>query len=413
MEETLNIALKVLVASSIVGAVLSGCATDLVGDSADLTSMEYPTGMAIHPNGRYAYIVGSNFDLDYRATDGGVLYVVDLQSGVIMPSSKRMGSFGTNVVLSTDGRHGFTVTRDDDALVWFEISEDGSTISCPNEKADSENLLKCRVFLDDDPSHIALTHSYRDVTQYDASGQATTRRVEFDLLTISQLRNARVTMMTVQYGEDGDLDFSHASAALVYSASESLWLSGEKFIVTGRAATNLLVVTPAINTDGHIEGIYASQAVTVPSGFNVYQGRGMATDPSRQNLFLLNQYPKSLLKFDISGLDEQSAATDRAALTDMLMLPSDMTRLVWVGDIDTGMLYITCVADDAIYIVDPRRMEIAEKLTVGDGPYDMVLYGNTLHVVHFIATDIWQFDISTPSSPKLKSKLLFKGSSNP
>ena len=184
MEETLNIALKVLVASSIVGAVLSGCATDLVGDSADLTSMEYPTGMAIHPNGRYAYIVGSNFDLDYRATDGGVLYVVDLQSGVIMPSSKRMGSFGTNVVLSTDGRHGFTVTRDDDALVWFEISEDGSTISCPNEKADSESLLKCRVFLDDDPSHIALTHSYRDVTQYDASGQATTRRVEFDLLTI-------------------------------------------------------------------------------------------------------------------------------------------------------------------------------------------------------------------------------------
>ena len=106
-----------------------GCATELIGDPSDLEVVAYPTGIAVHPGGRYAYVVGSNFDLDYRANDGGAIYVVDLETKKVLPGSKRMGSFGTNIVLSHDARRGYTVTRGDDVLVWLEISPDGSSIS--------------------------------------------------------------------------------------------------------------------------------------------------------------------------------------------------------------------------------------------------------------------------------------------
>ena len=147
--------------------------------------------------GRYAYVVGSNFDLDYRANDGGAIYVVDLETKKVLPGSKRMGSFGTNIVLSHDARRGYTVTRGDDALVWFEISPDGSSISCPLAKKNSDSLLKCRQILDDNPTHVSITRSYREYDETNADGTTQKKRVDFDLLAVAQLRNARTTMLTV------------------------------------------------------------------------------------------------------------------------------------------------------------------------------------------------------------------------
>ncbi len=377
----------------------SGCATDLVGNPAELDKVESPSGIAIHPNGRYAYVTGSNFDLDYRATDGGAIYVVDLETNTVLGSSKRMGSFGTNIVLSEDGRHGYTVTRDDDALVWFEISEDGSSISCPNAGKDSNSLLKCRVILDDDPTHIAITRSYRETQSVDASGQVVTKRVDFDLLMIAQLKNARVTAVTVREDEKGKLKFSHETASFVYTASEVQWLGGERFAVTGRAASSLVVVSPAINANGEVKGVYASQVVTVPTGYGAYQGRGMTTDPLRKNLYLVNQYPLSLLKFDITGLAKDDSGTDRAQMTQMMMLPSDMLKIAWVGNEDDGVLYVTSVVDNAIYLIDPNRMEILDTIEVGEGPYDLVQQGTSLYVVNFLGENISKFDVSDPLSP--------------
>lgn len=385
---------------------LCGCATDLVGKPSDLTKFESPTGIAIHPNGRYAYVTGSNFDLDYRATDGGALYVVDLESGSVLPSSKHMGSFSGNIVLSSDGRHGYTVTREDDALVWFEISEDGSSIRCPKAKEDSDSLTKCRIILNDDPTHIAITRSYREVSTVDENGVAQKKRVDFDLLMIAQLRNARVTAMTVQEDAEGSLSFSRETASYVYSASEVLWIGGERFAVTGRAAGNLSILSPAMDADGKILGLYASQAVTIPTGKGAYQGRGMTLDPLRKNLFLLNQYPKQLIRIDVTGLAKDDLATDKAQVSQMMLLPSDMLKIAWIGDAETGVLYLTSVADNMIYIVDPRKMEILKTVDAGDGPYDMAIQGNRLYVVNFVASSLSRFDISDPLNPVLVDEIL-------
>lgn len=381
-------------------AAFTGCATDLIGEKADLSTVESPTGIAVHPNGRYAYIAGSNFDLNYRATDGGAIYVVDLENNaVVKDASKRIGSFAANIVLSQDGKHGYTVTRDDDALVWFEISEDGSRIFCPEADDDSESLLDCRIILDDDPTHIAITRSYREKLYVDDNGVEYRKKVEFDLLMIAQLRNARVSAVTARQDENGKMVFSHETASFVYSASEVLWIGGERFLVTGRAASNLLVISPAVTADGDVIGLYANQGIVVPNGNGVYQGRGMTLDPSGNQMFLLNQFPNSLLKFDVTGLAHDDSASDRALMTDMMTLPYDMLKLAWIGGTDDGYLYLTSVVQDSIYIVDPRQMDIKKIIPVGDGPYDLVQKDNNLFVVNFLDQNIAKFDVSDPLNP--------------
>ncbi|MBR4985311.1 MAG: hypothetical protein IKY83_06205 [Proteobacteria bacterium] len=382
--------------------LLAGCATELVGEKSDLTKMEFPTGMAIHPNGRYAYVVGSNFDLDYRSTDGGAIYVLDLERNEILPTSKRMGSFGTNIVLSADGRHGYTVTRSDDALVWFEISEDGSSIRCPKEKSDSPSLLECRVILDDNPTFVSVTRSYRERQTINSGGSFDTERVPFDLLMVAQLRNARISAVTARE-ENGEMKFSHASASYLSSASEIEWIGGERFAVTGRAAASLVIASPAIADDGSVKGVYADAFVTVPNGYGAYTGRGMTKDPTGTTLFLINQYPNSLIKFNITGLLKDSASTDMIHAMDMMMLPSNMSKVAWIGSADAGVLYLTSVSDNAIYIVDPVNMEILSKFTVGDGPYELIKDGESLYVINFLANHIEKYDVSDAMHPVLKT----------
>ncbi|MBQ1267126.1 MAG: hypothetical protein IIY06_10300 [Proteobacteria bacterium] len=391
--------------------MLGGCATELAGEKADLTTVSFPAGMTVHPNGKIAYVVGSNFDLDYRSSDGGALYVVDLENNAILESSKRIGSFGTNVVLTEDAKRGYLVTRNDDALVWFEISDDGRTISCPKDR-DADNLMKCRVIIDDHPTHVSVTRSYRETKVRDDNGNETTKRVDFDLLMIAQLsKNSFVTAMTVVTPEDsGDEDyrFSYETASLVYSASETLWLKGEQFFVTGRAASDLALIEPIMDADAKVLGLHVSTRLTVPQAYSAYKGRGMVMDPARRRLYLVNQYPNSVVRFNVGSLIGGDAANEMAQATAVGVLPEDMSKIVWVGNQTNGRLYLSSVTDDSIYIVDPESLEILNKVSVGRGPYDLWTDADTgrLLVLHFFENDIWEFDTSDPDAPVMVKKYL-------
>ncbi|MCL2326679.1 MAG: lactonase family protein [Proteobacteria bacterium] len=383
------------------GVVLwGGCATDLVGEKADLTRVENPAGMTLHPNGRIAYVVGSNFDLDYRATDGGALYVVDLETDTVLPSSKRMGSFGTNVVLSEDARRGYTLTRDDGSLVWFEISEDGRDIRCPLAGSGAEHLLDCRVNLDHNPTHVAITRSFRETETVLPDGTRQTKRVDFDLLMVAHLRESAVTAVTVRQMEDGRYHFSHAMASLVYSAGEVLWHSGESFFVTGRAANNLAVVYPALTEEGEVRGLYVKQRLNVPQAFSAFEGRGMALDPARRKLFMLNLFPNSIFQFDVGGLLGAEASSEPVQARGVTTLPGRMLKVAWVGDAH-GLLYLTGFGDDALYLIMPDSLEIVGKIATGRGPYELHADAvrQRLFVLNFLGGDIWAYDTADPLNP--------------
>ena len=176
--------------------------------------------------------------------------------------------------------------------------------------------------------------------------------------------------------------------------------------ITGRAASNLLIITPAIDKDGKVLGLYAKENITIPTAYAAYQGRGMTLNPSRQDLYLINQYPDSLLKIDITGISHNDMATDSAQVSDMMTLPDDMSKVVWVGDDATGMLYVTAVNKNAIYIINPRLMEIEQILPVGQGPYEMFVENSTVYVLNFIDNSIWSLDTTDPANPVILNKYL-------
>lgn len=400
--------MKKILLALLLPLLVSACATDLVGDKGDLEHVEYPAGMVLHPNGRYAYVVGTNFNLDYRATDGGILHVVDLENSKVLPGSKRMGSFGTNVLLSDDARRGYALTRSDNSLVWFEISEDGRDISCPLAKEGSESLLDCRVMVDHDPTHFSLKSSYRESIEIAADGTKTPRRVDFDLIMIAQLRNSSVTALTAQKLADGSMSFSFKTASLVLSASEVLWHSGEDFFVTGRAASDLAVISPAINAAGEVQGLYLRYRLTMPQAYSAYEGRGMALDPSKRQMYLISQFPKALYKYNVGGLLGGEASGESLGVSQMISLPADMSKIAWIGDQQTGAIYMSSVTEDALYIVDPSSFEIVSKISVGDGPYEFHVdaANHALYILHFLSSDIWKLDTSNPLAPKVLTTYL-------
>jgi YVTN family beta-propeller protein len=90
----------------------------------------------------------------------------------------------------------------------------------------------------------------------------------------------------------------------------------------------------------------------------------------------------------------------------MMTLPSDMSKVAWVGNASEGLLYLTSVVDDMIYIVDPRTMEMVNTVPTGDGPYEMTIVDHTMYLINFLEESIQAFDVSTPLEPVLQSVII-------
>lgn len=400
--------LKKIAFAAMLLAFVTGCAVELVGEKGDLEQLEYPTGATMHPNGKYLYVVGSNFNLDYRATDGGLVSVLDLDSGKIV-GAKRMGSFGTTVVLSSDVRRGYTLTRNDDCLVWFDVSEDGSAITCPLAKEkDKDSLLKCRYCIDDDPTDLKVVRSYREVEQVGPEGTPVKKRVDFDLIMVAHLIASKVTAITATDNGEGEPEFSSAAASMVYGASEVLWQSSENFFVSGRSATNLSLLSPAISASGSVLGLQVKRRVGVPLAYSTFQGRGMAMSPNKERLYMLNQSPNSVLSFDVGALLEQGAAGMDPRMVGMKLTQRDPMKVVWVGDEGSGLLYMTSFKDDSLVLVDPQSLEIVKEIAVGDGPYELLYDSERKRLIlsHFRSAEIWIMDVTDIKNPLITKKLL-------
>ncbi len=371
-----------------------GCAQEIGGDVGSFSEMTYPTGMALHPNGRYLYVIQSNFNLDYRIKDGGILTVIDLQTRKILADkSKRIGSFGSQVVLNKEATRGYLLTRSDSQLRWFDISEDGSTITCPKQDESSTNLDKCTLLLDDEPTGMAIVRSHRNNP--------------FDLLMIAHIRRGKVTAVTVQNDEDANPVFSKKTAVLQFGASDIEWLWSERFLLTGRSANSLLSIEPEINADGEVLGIRTIRTIKIPTAYGRYEGRGFAIHPNRDNVYLLNQQPNAIYRIQVAPLLRDAMAGESARVEAMQMLPRNVGRAIWVGDENNGYIYVSSVSEDQIVILDPEDLSILAKFDTDDAPYAMIYDATKQQLIleNFRNASIWILDVSQPLKPVFVDKI--------
>lgn len=107
---------------------LASCTNQAPGISPDPTLIHYPTGIAVHPSGKFLYVANSNFDLAYT---GGTIMVfstdeskeIDVdRSGIktkvktlelMQSATVEIGSFAGEIVLNRTGTKAYVAVRQD------------------------------------------------------------------------------------------------------------------------------------------------------------------------------------------------------------------------------------------------------------------------------------------------------------
>lgn len=396
-------------------ALLASCATDLPGEPPDLTRFEFPVGIALHPNGKYLYVVSTNFDFKYRPQDGGTLTVVDLESGeILVEKTMTLGSFGADIILNEDASRGFVAVRGDHSITWFSISDDGRSVACPLVvSADNRSLKRCTVRVASEPVGLAYTRSSRSEVEVDdegnpildSEGNVRTVARAFDMLAIAHLRGGNVTVMTMgeQPSPVSKPPISTAVAALVDGPSSVVLEEGtERFYVTGRVADNLVAFRPAIGPDLRVLAVFQDFILAVPTPFTSYEGRSLLFSRDGERLYLTNQVPDALHIFDMSQGDNERVNGLRNRLVAQIDLPEGPNEMAWVDEADgTPLLYITTFDENEITIVDPEIPAIVSRVDVGRGPYDIAVdaAGQRAYISNFREHSISVLDISAPLNP--------------
>jgi YVTN family beta-propeller protein len=399
-------------------ATLVGCAADFPGDAPDKTRLEYPVGAALHPNGRYLYVVSANFDLRYRIQDGGQLSVIDTQEErIVSERGLRLASFGGEVTLNHDGTRGYIAVRGGASITWFELDAEGTTPRCP--LSDDGSLLGCEIKLPGEPYRLAYTRLSRSQPLVDsegrpildAQGQPQVTERPFDLLAVTHLSEGLVSMVTFTDPPQSGAQpiISAGSAALLNLPSDVIHQPGtDRFFVSGRSDTGVIGVRPAITPSGEVLGLFKDSTLVVPSPQNAFAGRGLLLSPDGSRLYATSQVPTALLVFDISASDDDLVSGARNRIIDIIDLPAEPNDITWIERSNqTPLLYITCLSDDSIVIVDPAARAVIKRVPAGDGPFTIALsvdpatgLPTRAYVSNFSEHTISAFDLTDPLNPQ-------------
>lgn len=108
--------------------LLSQCTGTSKGISPDPSQMHYPIGIAVHPTGKFLYVVNANFDLAYTGGSVMVFNTNEDQTGVfdingittelktltmLKDATVEIGSFGAQIVLNNAGTKAYVAVRQD------------------------------------------------------------------------------------------------------------------------------------------------------------------------------------------------------------------------------------------------------------------------------------------------------------
>ena len=100
---------------------LSGCNGSPEGLAPPLDRLDYPIATAIHPDGRYLYVVNAALDRKYRS---GTVRVVDLETSAFLNEAVlEIDLFAGELALMENGGriYGVVASRDTQSLLQFEI----------------------------------------------------------------------------------------------------------------------------------------------------------------------------------------------------------------------------------------------------------------------------------------------------
>ena len=357
----------------------------------DRGQLHYPVGLTVHPNGRYLYVVNSNFNARFRADAGGTVSVIDTRTLEIQPAdSPFLPSFGGAIELNDDATRAYVTAREDNTLVAFRVRPDGSQLFCLDEDEEptsdpepcslrSLDIDGERARLATDPFGLAVSTVRRDDPETE-----TDEEVPVDLVNVAYLGSENVS--TISLPNRSLEAASLTTAALIAGGNRIQQRPGTlTYYVGGRNSNVVARFSPFVNfgttgSFGEVEAIFGLGDITLShftsegGGEISVDARGLAFNEAGDRLFVATRRPDALHVFDLIASNQETGGGLEHAWAGSVPLPDNPSSVV-VHNNPRGrtLLYVPSFQEASISVVDPNSLTVLETIELDAGPYDLAI----------------------------------------
>ena len=390
---------------------LTACAVERTGYDPPRNDLYHPTGVAVHPNGGFAYVVNANTDLRYNA---GTVTPIDLNAIVPEPNrnpndpynigavlageTQLIDSHGAFPILNGDGTRMFVGTREKNVLYAFEVIADGGGVRCGAKGRnrfttcddDHTFALSGKIFSDEgtenDTSqpfigvvakpvlgfpgeYLFLTHlNAGAISVYDITPNALTPNPN-GFLGVTLLGQDRLGAIVNGTSAIGVTRGPNRQPMIYAGSSRVLSVrppgsSSTLFFFDPQAAVDVSAQAGAIALQRFLGGNSASIDV-----------KYITSSPNGERTYFLTREPNALVSLDTS-LDADGRVKNR--FVDVLPLERAPATMVYVpGNAVTGardLLYVSCYGDGSVLIFDAATLTLVGKHRPFErGPYSLAV----------------------------------------
>lgn len=390
----------------VVLTLLSGCGAEVIGEDPPKGALYTPVGMALHPEGRYLYVVNSNFEVTFREDRGGTVVTIDTDTLETIPEATvQIGTFGGEIALNTAPEgptRAYVAVRGDESVVALDVEPEGRGLNCGG----SSDGLACRIDTErPDPFGVAAA-----TLEVDIDGQPT----PVDFVAVAHLLGGDVTGLSVR----GAQSVRSTTAGRVSRSSTSLIAGANgiarsprsgQFYVTSRFENAVVAFRPVIGPEGELAGVFETALVPINSAppLQGLDSRGIAFNGTGTMAYIANRGPSSLLFLDTGPTDTETGSGTVNEIVDTLLMPIGPAEIAVVDFGDRELLYVSSFNDETLTIVDPKTRAIVGSIEMLAQPYDLIVdqaRHQRLYVSLFSSDAVAVIDID-PDSPSFNQTI--------
>jgi DNA-binding beta-propeller fold protein YncE len=458
-----------LLAALLAALSVMACAEAEKGIPHPVDRLHYPTTLAADPNGRFLYVVSSNFDVRYRT---GAVTAIDLATWELLPQTAiGIGDFGGELTLhavDADGYRavGYVASRANRSLNWFTVAggEDGAdapTVDCGDDPGAAEDgeVRECdaahtitaaerkRLPRDDEglePEQIAARRDRSVGMSLGLDVYGTTvypgRDGVSDYLLVTNPRSGNLSLFHIAGGYPmkpgasgqaaGDsLEGSRPSAPgePVFLEQVPVWSGvfgvtvtpdGDRAYATSRFANALLpfrlteIPDPKPGVERFWPTVTDLFAVPIPTSAIVGDyGRELVFDAAGTRAFVAYRNPSSVVVIDTTPGADGVRANRFLAAADVGLQPTALA-VAPTGPGGADRLYVVCFGAEELWVLDPQTLDLEERIELPGGPFDLVVVADPTdgrlraYVTMFALDAVAVVDLD-PTSPFFHRPLAF------
>jgi YVTN family beta-propeller protein len=350
--------------------------------------LHFPGHLATSPDGKYLFVVGTNFDLRY---DGAAVLTIDLETHrFVTDAAVQIGSFPGQLAVreTADGAMGYVADRETGHLNWFRIDTSGDTaaLDCGGKVNSRTGVEVCgddfrvrsaevddvTIEIGDDPFGLGFNLPAEGAPAF---------------LFVGSLRDG--TLSVLRLDEQGVPTLIEAckvvqglygiatspSTGLTYVASQ--FAQGIYTVLTtdqadGSAPEHLMEPNPAYEcrseTTTPVLEIDAFTVSNVNLGSSL--GQTLAFNASGTLAFETFRAPAGLVVVDTAPDALGAPRNEVIAWIEVGRSPAEMA-VVPKDDGPGELVYVVCFGSNDIYVVDTATMGVVDVIETGLGPFDI------------------------------------------